>query len=156
MTKPSYLGLLNAIAVGEVGGEALFAAWEAATPDDELRALFHTVALREGEHARSFAKRLDELGFGVRERPDPDLPARLAIAADPDLDDVAKFEQLGFHREPAQPDVFAGMFADPTIDPVTGTLLGRYVCEERDTARRLAAAYRDRTETTGPAGADTR
>ena len=78
--KPSYLGLLNAIAVGEAGGEALFEAWAAATPNDDVRAVLTTVALREGEHARQFTKRINELGYSVIPKDDPGLPDRVAMA----------------------------------------------------------------------------
>ena len=94
--KPSYLGLLNAIAVGELGGEQLFEAWAATTPNDDVRCVLQTVALREGEHARAFAKRLDELGFGVLDRPDPNLAGRVEIARSTTMSDCEKFERLGF------------------------------------------------------------
>lgn len=140
--KPSYLGLLNAIAIGERGGEQLFDAWACATTNDDVRMVARTVALREGEHARSFAKRIDELGFGVLDRDDPDLPARVEIAASTTLTDREKFEKLGFDREPRPgPDIFAKFFDDTTMDIETGTLMGRYVSEERDTGRRLRACY---------------
>jgi hypothetical protein len=144
--KPSYLGLLNAIAVGERGGEALFAAWAAVTPREHIRALLQTVALREGEHAVSFAKRLDELGYGVIDRPDPELGARLATASSSKLDDRKKFERLGFSRPLREPDIFSRFFDDTTIDIATGELLGRYISEERDTGRRLRACYASLSE----------
>ena len=34
-----------------------------------------------------------------------------------------------------------GFFNDTSIDPETGALLGRYIAEERDSGRRLQAAY---------------
>jgi rubrerythrin len=140
--KPSYLGLLNAIAVGELGGEAQFDAWAAVTTNDELRGVLRTVALREAEHARSFAKRIDELGYTVRDRPDADLPRRVAIAASTDLTDCEKLQRLGFDSSgEARPDVFTRFFDDATIDPVTGALMGRYIAEERDTGRRLRACH---------------
>ncbi len=140
--KPSYLGLLNAIAVGELGGEAQFAAWEAATPNDDVRAVVRTVALREAEHARSFAKRIDELGYSVLDRPDSGLARRVQIAGSTDLSDCEKLEQLGFSSTAAaRPDVFASFFDDTTIDPVTGALMGRYIAEERDTGRLLRACH---------------
>ena len=74
-SKPTYLGLLNAVAVGELGGEALFNAWAAVTPSEDVRGVLQTVALREAEHARSFAKRIDELGDSVLPKDDPGLPA---------------------------------------------------------------------------------
>jgi hypothetical protein len=140
--KPSYLGLLNAIAVGERGGEELFEAWACATSDEDVRCVLRTVALREGEHARSFAKRIDELGYSVLDRPDPELPGRVEIARSTTLTDREKFERLGFHRDPGPgPDAFARFFEDTTMDIETGTLMGRYVSEERDTGRRLRACY---------------
>jgi len=141
-SKPSYLGLLNAIAVGELGGEAQFCAWAEVTTDDDLRPVLRTVALREAEHARSFAKRLDELGYGVLDRPDPGLPARLAIAGSTELTDLEKLERLGFASGgDERPDTFSRFFDDTTIDPDTGALMGRYVSEERDTGRRLRACH---------------
>lgn len=140
-TKPSYLGLLNAIAVGELGGEALFDAWAATTTDADVACLLRTVARREGEHARSFAKRIDELGYTVLDRPDPTLAGRLEIASCPTISDREKLEQLGFATEPSQPDAFARFFDDATIDIDTGALMGRYLSEERDTGRRLRACH---------------
>ena len=142
-SKPSYLGLLNAIAVGELGGEAQFCAWAEVTTDDDLRPVLRTVALREAEHARSFAKRLDELGYGVLDRPDPGLPARLAIAGSTELTDLEKLERLGFASGGGgeRSDTFSRFFDDTTIDPDTGALMGRYVSEERDTGRRLRACH---------------
>jgi hypothetical protein len=140
--KPSYLGLLNAIAVGELGGEQLFDAWAETTRNDEVRCVLRTVALREGEHARAFAKRLDELGYGVLDRPDPSLAGRIDIARSTTMSDCEKFERLGFAKDPGSgPDIFARFFDDTTIDVQTGELMGRYVAEERDTGRRLRACH---------------
>jgi hypothetical protein len=140
--KPSYLGLLNAIAVGERGGEMLFETWATATPNDDVRCVLRTVALREGEHARAFAKRIDELGYSVRDRHDPGLSDRIEIARSSTLTDCEKFERLGYRIEPPTgPDIFAAFFDDTTIDIQTGELMGRYVAEERDTVRRLRACH---------------
>lgn len=140
--KPSYLGLLNAIAVGELGGEKLFETWAAATPNDDVRCVLQTVALREGEHARAFAKRIDELGYSVRDRPDGSLTGRVEIACSTTLTDCEKFERLGFAKDPGEgPDIFARFFDDTTMDIQTGALMGRYVAEERDTGRRLRACH---------------
>jgi rubrerythrin len=140
--KPSYLGLLNAIAVGELGGEVLFNEWAAATPDDNVRAVLQTVALREGEHAKAFAKRIDELGFNVIPKDDPALPDRCEIAGSTNLSDCEKFDRLGFNRAaPTDTDIFSKFFEDVTMDIRTGELMGRYVSEERDTGRMLRECY---------------
>ena len=140
-SKPTYLGLLNAVAVGELGGEALFSAWAAVTPSEDVRGVLQTVALREAEHARSFAKRIDELGYSVLPKDDPGLPARIATAKSKKLTDLEKFEKLGFTYRREGPDIFSRFFDDVTIDIQTGELLGRYLSEERDTGRRLKACY---------------
>ena len=140
-SKPTYLGLLNAVAVGELGGEALFNAWAAVTPSEDVRGVLQTVALREAEHARSFAKRIDELGYSVRPKDDPGLPGRIATAKSKRLSDRQKFEKFGLTYDREGPDIFTRFFDDMTIDIQTGELLGRYVSEERDTGRRLKACY---------------
>ncbi len=137
--KPTYLGLLNAIAVAEAAAEPLFTAWAERTDDAKLADTLRFVGMREGEHGKAFAKRMLELGYPVREPDDagPD-PERLKIAGSR-RSDLRKFEELGFGRAPSDTDVFDSMFNDKTIDPITGGLLGRYIAEERDSTRRLRA-----------------
>ncbi len=50
-----------------------FSAWIDKTPDPDLKAVLTTVCLREGEHGMIFTNRIDELGYAVREKPDPGL-----------------------------------------------------------------------------------
>ena len=66
--KPSYLGLLNAIAVAESRAHAYLTAWAGVTKSDEVRAVLLKVAAREGEHGMSFARRINELGYNVASR----------------------------------------------------------------------------------------
>jgi rubrerythrin len=140
--KPSYLGLLNAIAVAESNAHEYLQAWIAVTPSAEVGAVLRTVAAREGEHGMAFAKRLDELGFQVRRKDDPGRAKRLEIAGSA-CSDLEKMKALRLDRLDSgdQPDIFDGFFADHTIDIRTGELLGRYIAEERDTARLLRACY---------------
>jgi hypothetical protein len=138
--KPSYLGLLNAIAVAEAAAESYLSCWAETTGSDEVRHVLRVVALREGEHAKAFEKRICELGYGLR--PKPEDPTPMEIASSTTLTDREKFEKLRLGREPGdEPDVFTGMFADTTIDIQTGALLGRYIAEERDSGRLLQACY---------------
>jgi hypothetical protein len=140
--KPSYLGLLNAIAVAESNAHAYLQAWIGVTPSAEVCAVLRSVSAREGEHAMSFAKRIDELGFQVRAKEDPEQAKRLEIARS-DCSDLEKMKALGLHRLDAgdRPDIFDGFFRDHSIDIRTGELLGRYIAEERDSARLLRACY---------------
>lgn len=140
-SKPSYLGLLNAIAVGETAAEPLFMAWAERTKDPELASALRFVGMREGEHGKAFAKRMLELGYEVRQPPEgaADLD-RLKIASSR-RGDLKKFEALGFGEGQRDSDVFDTMFADKTIDPITGGLLGRYIAEERDSVRLLTEQH---------------
>jgi hypothetical protein len=143
--KPTYLGLLNAIAVGEGRGHTLLSAWKDATSDANLAEVLNVVAIREQEHSAAFTKRLCELGFSVREKPSDQFDENLKLAAS-DTSDVEKFRQLlGYEPDGPDPkkpkdDPLANLFSDHSIDPQTGALLGRFVAEERDSERRLRGA----------------
>ena len=106
-----------------------------------MKQVLLTVAIREGEHAHAFTKRLCELGFGVQDRPDPKHARNMEIA-NADCSDLEKFEAFGYGRDGEMSrDPFKGIFDDESIDIQTGELLGRYVAEERDSGRRLRACY---------------
>jgi hypothetical protein len=141
--KPSYLGLLNAVAVAERDAGQYLATWAEVTTRPDVRAVIRTIALREAEHGLAFEKRLDELGYGVLDRRDPKHERRMKIAASTKLSDREKFERLGLGRAPCagEPDVFDRFFENKDLDPVTGGLLGRYIAEERDSLRRFAECY---------------
>ena len=150
--KPTYLGLLNAIANGEARAHRYLTEWIAVTPDPEVRAVLQKVAWREGEHGMSFAKRIDELGYTLRHKEDPDLERDLEVARSTELSDIEKFEHFGLGRLTDTLSFFDDVFKDHTIDVRTGELLGRYIAEEFDTARILSAC-RDQLAGAAPAGA---
>ena len=136
--KPSYIGLLNAVALAESNAHEYLTAWAEVTPDPDVRAVLVTVAAREGEHGMSFAKRINELGYELRETEDPNHAKQMEIARS-DRSDLDKLEGLGVLRFCTEdgPDIFDGLFRDHSIDIRTGELLGRYIAEERDTLRLL-------------------
>jgi hypothetical protein len=140
--KPTYLGLLNAVANGELAAHGYLTAWADVTPDPEVRRVLLTVAAREGEHGMAFTKRLSELGYEVRPKADPDAAKRLRFVKS-NRSDLEKLARLGYDRrdDPSQPDVFDVFFRDHSIDIQTGALLGRYIAEERDSGRQLRALY---------------
>jgi hypothetical protein len=140
--KPSYLGLLNAIAVAESRAHEYLNAWIDVTPSPDVAAVLRTVAAREGEHGMAFAKRINELGYQVRVKDDDRHAKAVAIAASTRTD-LEKMERLGLDRldRASEPDIFDGFFKDHTIDIRTGELLGRYIAEERDSARLLRRCY---------------
>jgi hypothetical protein len=136
---PSYLGLLNAIAVAETEAERFLLGWANVTPDPEVAEALRFVAMREGEHGKAFAKRMLELGYEVRWPSSADSDAKFAMACS-SLSDSEKFKAFGVGRKPGGPDVFDRMFENKDLDPITGGLLGRYIAEERDSARILHRA----------------
>lgn len=142
MKKPSYLGLLNAIALGEADGEDYLRAWADTTADPEVAETLRFVAVREHEHAAAFTKRLAELGFGLKPADDRTEHRRRVKFVKSAASDIEKFERLRLHEPPGETDVFDRFFANKDIDPQTGALLGRYIAEERDSLRRFAACYR--------------
>ncbi|HYD10009.1 MAG TPA: hypothetical protein VEA78_07895 [Acidimicrobiales bacterium] len=140
--KPSYLGLLNALSLAESAAHDYLECWIATTPRDDVRGILQAVSVREGEHGKAFAKRINELGYTLKTKDDPNAGKTMELAARRDLTDLEKFEAFKLGRpEPEGPDVFARFFEDPTIDIRTGELLGRYICEERDSGRLLRSCY---------------
>lgn len=140
--KPSYLGLLNAIAVAEQRGFELLDAWRQATPDARLAGVLQQVAIREREHAAAFAKRVCELGYEVRQAPSPEFDDALACAGStaPDADKFRHVLGYGGPRD-GEEDPLGRVFEDRTIDVQTGALLGRFIAEERDSEQLLRTAW---------------
>ena len=140
--KPSYLGLLNGIAVAESQAHRYLTAWIEACTKPDVKAVLTKVALREGEHGLSFAKRVNELGYSVRQRDDGGRFAEQLAMAGSGISDLEKMRALGLER--LETDVlgfFDNVFSDHSIDIQTGALLGRYIAEEFDTARLLRSCY---------------
>jgi len=139
---PSYIGLLNRISVAESNAECYLDAWANTTSHPGVRQVISTVALREGEHGKAFAKRLCELGYSVEPQENPQAAEKMAIAGSTTLSDMEKFEKLNLCAEnPAADEFFSNVFKDAEIDIQTGGLLGRYIAEERDSGRMLRACY---------------
>jgi hypothetical protein len=149
MGTPSYLPLLNSIAVNEKKGEQFLNAWADTTCDEQLATVLRFVAIREGEHAWAFTKRMCELGYEVCEEDafqvfsDFDAVMECVCSDAPDAEKVAFITGMlgGGGEGDGGRDPFSGFFNDTTIDPETGALLGRYIAEERDSGRRLQAEY---------------
>ncbi len=144
MGKPSYLPLLNTIAVNEKKGEMFLSAWADTTEDKDLEAALRFVSIREGEHAWAFTKRMCELGYEVSEKDAyqvfEDFDGLMDCVCS-DASDAEKVDHITKTLGGDGGDPFARLFEDSSIDPETGALLGRYIAEERDSGRRLKAAY---------------
>lgn len=141
--KPSYLGLLNTISLAETEAGVYLEAWANATPDEDLAQVLRLVALRETQHGDAFCRRLSELGYPLRQKVDPKAAARLAKYANPKIHDCEKLppERSG---DDAIVDGFREIekaVKDGKFDAMTANMLTWYIAEERDSGRRLKAAY---------------
>jgi hypothetical protein len=139
--KPSYLGLLNAISLAETNAGHYLRAWADATPDEDLACCLRFVAARETSHGDVFCRRIAELGYELRRKPDPAAARRLAEVADPEISDLEKIPE---ERQERGGDPFREInrqLAEGVFDPMTANLLTWYIAEERDSGRRLNEAY---------------
>lgn len=139
--KPSYLGLLNAIALAESRAGVYLRAWAAVTPNDDLRACLTTVAKRETSHGEVFQRRIEELGFSLLEREDAKFEQTLAKLGAADISDLEKVRR---EDQDEGADPFGPMelqLDDGIFDPLTALLLRWYIAEERDSTALAKAAY---------------
>ena len=130
--KPPYLGLLNAISLAETNAGVYLRAWADATQDEELACTLRLVAARETSHGQLFCRMLCELGYELRQKPDPEGAERIAKYANPKISDL---EKIGRARTNLESDPFGEIeskIAEGFYDPVTANMLGWYICEERD------------------------
>ncbi len=139
--KPRYLGLLNAISLGETQAGIYLRAWADSTPDEKLASTLRLVAARETSHGEVFCRRLCELGYELRQKVDPGAGERIARYANPKISDIDK---IGRPRNEVEKDPFGEIerkMKEGFYDPLTCNLLAWYICEERDSQRRLGEAY---------------
>jgi len=137
--KPPYLGLLNAIALAESEAGVYLEAWANATDDEELAGALRFVAARETSHGELFCRRLCELGYDLRQKPNPKAASRLARYANPKVSDC---EKVGPERE--EGDTFVDIrqgIASGAYDAMTCNMLQWYINEEADSGQRLREAY---------------
>ena len=141
--RPTYLPMLEAIANAERQGHEYYQAWYDHATDPDLKETMRIVATRELEHSLAFTKRIDELGFECQPKEILDFAKQIEIVTS-DCSDFEKLQALELTDlavkilDPKN-DPFRRLFNDLTIDVQTGALLGRYIAEERDSARMLAA-----------------
>lgn len=137
--KPRYLGLLNAISLAESHAGIYLNAWANATCDEDLACTLRLVAAREKSHGEVFCRRLAELGYSLRQKPDPEGAERVAWYGNPKISDV---EKIGSRRGESDPfGEIERQLREKAFDPMTTNLLTWYIAEERDSGRRLRAAY---------------
>ncbi|HUO90075.1 MAG TPA: hypothetical protein VMU08_12930 [Rhizomicrobium sp.] len=137
--KPAYLGLLNAISLAETEAGVYLRAWADATCDEDLACTLRLVAARETSHGMLFCRMLGELGYDLRPKPDPKSAERIARYANPKISDLDKLPKEREEKDPFG-DIEKAM-AEGVYDPVTCNMLAWYICEERDSGKKLREAY---------------
>lgn len=138
--KPSYLGLLNAISLAESAAGVYLEAWADVTPNEDLACTLRLVAARERSHGEVFCRRIAELGYTLRRKPDPRGAEQLAKLANPHISDLEKIPS----RSEEEIDPFSEIrrrISEGEFDPMTVNLLNWYIAEEKDSGRRLREAY---------------
>lgn len=141
VAKPKYLGLLNAISNAESAAGVYLTAWADVTPDPDLACTLRLVAARETSHGEVFCRRIAELGFELRKKPDPKGYEILAKLANPNIGDL---EKIGDRDDRSDTDPFGDIrraIAEGEFDPMTANLMTWYIAEEADSGRRLREAY---------------
>jgi hypothetical protein len=138
--KPSYLGLLNAISLAESAAGVYLEAWADVTPNPDLACTLRLVAARERSHGDVFCRRIAELGYELRRKPDPRGAEQLAKLANPGISDLEKIPPRGETEADPFADIRRRM-AEGEFDPMTANLLTWYIAEEKDSGRRLREAY---------------
>jgi rubrerythrin len=140
--KPEYLGLLNAISLGESEAGVYLEAWANATDNEDLACTLRLVAAREASHGEVFCRRISELGFQLRPKADPKAAAKLAKYANPKISDL---EKIGPERDDSETNAFFAdterKIAEGYFDHMTCNLMQWYINEEKDSARRLRECY---------------
>lgn len=142
VAKPAFLGLLNAISNAETAAGVYLEAWADVTPDPDLACTLRLVAARERSHGEVFCRRIAELGFTLRRKPDPKAAETLSRLSNPRISDL---EKVG-DREAGDGDGdFFGdirrRIAEGEFDSMTASLMTWYIAEEIDSGRRLREAY---------------
>lgn len=140
LEKPAYLGLLNAISLGESAAGEYLDAWAEVTPNPDLAATLRLVAARERSHGDVFCRRIAELGYSLRHKADPRAAERLAKLADPGISDLDKIPPRGEDAGDPFADIRRRL-AEGEFDPMTANLMNWYIAEEKDSGRRLDEAY---------------
>jgi hypothetical protein len=138
--KPSYLGLLNAISLAESAAGVYLEAWADVTPNEDLACTLRLVAARERSHGEVFCRRIAELGYQLKKKPDPRGAEQLAKLSNPNISDLEKIPS----RSEEDIDPFAEIrrrISEGEFDPMTVNLLNWYIAEEKDSGRRLREAY---------------
>ena len=146
--KPSYLGLLNAISLAESAAGVLSGGVGQGDAQRGSGLHLRLVAARERSHGEVFCRRIGELGYSLRRKPDPRGAEQLAKLANPTSATWRRFRRRSEEESRPVREIRRRM-AEGDFDPMTVNLMNWYIAEEKDSGRRLREAYDCVRETAG-------
>jgi rubrerythrin len=142
--KPAYIDLLNTICSQEGRAGVFLNAWAGKTPDPDLKKCLSFVAAREDSHYHIFKRRIQELGYQLKETPDPLAAERLAVTGS-DVSDAEKIRWLkeagAKQPKPTVQNRYEAAIDDESVDPLTRSLLRWFADVEADSRGLIGEVY---------------
>ncbi len=142
--KPAYIELLNAICLQEGRAGVFLKAWAGKTPDPDLKECLNFVAAREDSHHHIFKRRIQELGYKLKEAGDPMAVERLAVTGS-DVSDAEKIlwlKEAGAKQpKPTVQNRYEAAIDDESVDPLTRSLLRWFSDVEADSRGLIMESY---------------
>lgn len=142
--RPEYIELLNTIQLQEARAGIYLKAWSDKTSDPGLKECLSFVAEREFSHGDLFDRRLRELGYQVEGTEDPNFAERLRVLGS-DISDAEKIQCMrdatAQQPKPTVRDRYVAAAHDPTVDPLTRSLLGWFADVEADSGALMRETY---------------
>lgn len=142
--KPAYLDLLNAICLQEGRAGVFLKAWAAKTPDPDLKECLNFVAAREDSHYHIFKRRIQELGYQLKEASDPMAAERLAVTGSgvSDAEKIRWLKEAGAKQpKPTVQERYEAAIDDESVDPLTRSLLRWFADVEADSRGLIMESY---------------
>jgi rubrerythrin len=142
--KPAYLDLLNAICLQEGRAGVFLKAWAGKTPDPDLKKCLNFVAAREDSHHHIFKRRIQELGYQLKEVGDPMVAERLAVTGSgvSDAEKIRWLKEAGAKQpKPTVQERYEAAIDDESVDPLTRSLLRWFSDVEADSRGLIMETY---------------
>ena len=138
------MDLLNVICLQEGRAGVFLKAWAEKTPDQDLQKCLNFVAAREDSHHHIFKRRIQELGYQLKEAGDPMAAERLAVTGS-DVSDAEKIlwlKEAGAKQpKPTVQNRYEAAIDDESVDPLTRSLLRWFSDVEADSRGLIMESY---------------
>ncbi len=143
--KPEYVELLNTIRLQEYGAGIYLQAWADKTAHAGLKHCLSFVAEREVSHGDLMDRRIRELGYQPEGTEDANFKERMETLGS-DMSDAEKIQCIKDAAQkqpkPTVREKYVIAAHDPSVDPLTRTLLGWFADVEADSGAMMAETYK--------------